>query len=460
MNKPLPAPERVLPTLNADGTRRRLRPRTFKGRFWQRRRVVAWMLIALFSGLPFVRIAGKPAVLLDIGAREFTLLGRTFLATDGALLMLLMLIIFIGIFLVTALLGRVWCGWSCPQTVYLEFLFRPIGRWLEGGRAAQLRLDRTGPNWRRALKFPVFLALSVVLANIFLAYFVGTERLALWISSSPLEQPTGFVVLTATTLLVFADFAFFREQMCTVVCPYARLQSVLLDPRSLIVGYDATRGEPRGRGKQAGDCVDCNACVVTCPTGIDIREGTQLECIACTQCIDACDSVMRKFKRPSGLIRYDTAHALHGTKGSIRPTRLRLFVYPTLLLMLMVALLVLGSKSQAFDVTLLRGIGAPFSLLDDTVQNQIRVKIQNRSESTGQFKLSLQGAATAQLIAPVNPVPVEAGEHLTTSVFVLAPASSFLKGQREVQLVIQQEGTRTPQLFTYTLLGPRSEAGS
>ncbi|HEX2671061.1 MAG TPA: cytochrome c oxidase accessory protein CcoG, partial [Polyangiaceae bacterium] len=298
---PLIAPERVLPTLNADGTRNRIRPRLYPGPLHRKRRWVAWALVVLFVALPWLEIGGKPAIFLDVVRREFSLFGRTFLATDGVLLMLLMLTIFATVFWTTALVGRAWCGWGCPQTVYMEFLFRPIERLFEGKRESQIELDKQGVSMRRFLKNGVFLLLSFVLANVFLSYFVGTHALRAWVTESPSKHLAGFLVVAVTTGLVFFDFAYFREQMCTVICPYARLQSVLLDRSSLIVGYDGRRGEPRSKGKQKlgnGDCIDCQACVVACPTGIDIRQGLQLECIACAQCIDACDSIMTRIHKP------------------------------------------------------------------------------------------------------------------------------------------------------------------
>ena len=450
----LESPRRVLPTLNADGTRRLIRPRLFPGRYFRARRVLAWSLLALFWLLPFARVGGKPAVLLDIPGRAFHLFGATFRATDGVLLMLALLVIFVAIFAVTAWVGRAWCGWACPQTVYMEFVFRPIERWIEGGRVGQQRLDREGADWRRVLKYGVFAVLSLGLANVFLAYFVGTERLGLWMTSSPAAHPTGFAVLLVTSSLIYADFGFFREQMCTVACPYARLQSVLLDPRSVVVGYDARRGEPRGRGAGHGDCVDCGACVTTCPTGIDIREGLQLECIACAQCVDACDSVMLKFARPIGLIRYDAQHALSPSQGSLRTNRPRLVIYPLLLVGLLGALIFFARGADQPEVTLLRGIGAPFELRGDHVQNQIRIKIENRSGEDANYRLELLDLPEAILVAPENPLHVAAGERATTSVFVTVPLDALPLGSRPVQFAIHDEHGLLLRL-PYRLLGPR-----
>jgi cytochrome c oxidase accessory protein FixG len=448
----------VLPTLNDDGSRRRLRPRLFEGRFWRARRGVALGLMLSFAGLPLLRVAGKPAVLLDVAAREFTFFGATFRATDGVLLMLALLLVFVTIFLVTAWIGRAWCGWACPQTVYMEFLFRPLERWIEGGLTGQKQLDRDGGGWRRTLKHGVFALLSLVLANLFLAYFVGVDRLVHWMSRSPFEHPTGFLVVGTTALLVFADFGYFREQMCTIACPYARLQSALIDPGSLIIGYDRARGEPRGRGPQMGDCVDCRACVVACPTGIDIREGLQLECIACAQCVDACDSVMTKFQRPLGLIRYAAARSFSDTKQSLSPRRGRVGVYGLLLVGLLVALGAYGRHAQHADITLLRGIGAPFQIEGGQVRNQLRIKIENPEREPVCFQLSIEHAPGAQLVAPENPLCVAAGGRATSSLFVTLPATAFSGDSLSVSLVLRDQHGVVHER-PYRLLGP-GRAGS
>ena len=240
--------------------------------------------------------------------------------------------------------------------------------------------------------------------------------------------------------------------------PLAAAQTVLLDPKSIVVGYDRRRGEPRGRGAGNGDCVDCRACVAACPTGIDIRDGLQLECVACAQCVDACDTVMTKFRRPRGLIRYDQGHALSGVASSLRPLRPRLIAYPLLLAALLGALLVFGRSASRPEVILLRGAGAPYQLAGERVQNQVRVKIQNRTPHEAAYRLELLGPPGAELIAPENPLRVAAGAHGTTSVFVLLPVSALTNGSRAVTLSVSDGQSFEAQL-PYRILGP-TKAGS
>ena len=348
----LEAPEHVLSTLERDGSRRWLRPRLSRGNLWKRRRVVAYVLMAVFVAIPHIRIGGKPMILIDIAAREFTFFGRTFLPTDTLLLALLMLSVFITIVLVTAITGRAWCGWACPQTVYMEYLFRPIDRLFEGtvGKGGKAKRELSG--WRQAARIAVYVMLSMFLAHTFLAYFVGTERLAQWMQRSPIEHPTSFLVMAATTGLMLFDFLFFREQLCLIACPYGRFQSVMLDEQSMIVAYDPVRGEPRKKGKhhegdQAGDCVDCNQCVVVCPTGIDIRNGLQMECINCTQCIDACNEVMDRIGTPRGLIRFSSQDAI--ARKPKKLLRARTLVYPLILVGVLSGFVYAVSTKTTFD---------------------------------------------------------------------------------------------------------------
>lgn len=456
------ADEQVLSTLNRDGSRRWLRPKTSRGRWWRRRFAVGWSLIAIFNLIPILRLNGKPLMLFDVPARQFTLFGTTFLPTDTFLLMLLLFSIFVGIFLVTALLGRVWCGWGCPQTVYMELLYRPLESLIEGGRARQQRLDRTGPDGRRLLKHVVFFVVSAFLANTFLAYFVGWERLLGWMTSSPAEHPAAFAVMLGTSLLMFLDFGWFREQTCIVACPYGRFQSVLLDRSSMIVGYDRGRGEPRARWRgaaerSAGDCIDCGLCVATCPTGIDIREGLQMECVHCTQCIDACDEVMTKIGLPTGLIRYGSQDDFEtGKRRFLRP---RLVVYSVLLAIMFGGLAFSLAEKATADVTLLRGLGAPFTVLPSgEVSNQIRIKIANRSDQPRSYRFAITSPPSLTLIAPENPLDVGPGDTQMTGAFITAPRSAFTNGELDFTLTFD-DGVDFSSERGYRLLGP-SPGGS
>ena len=460
MSAPAAAPGRVLSTMNLDGSRRWLRPKPSPGRFWQRRRIVAYLLMLVFFLIPYLRMNGKPLVLLDLPRREFTIIGYTFLPTDTLLFMLLFVSAGIAIFLLTALFGRVWCGWACPQTVYMEFLFRPLERWLEGGRSGSMALDRKkGFHARRWLKYGVYGLLSLFLAHTFLAYFVGIDRLGQWVQSSPVDHPTAFLIMAGTSAAIFFDFTYFREQTCLVACPYGRLQSVLLDPKSLIVGYLPLRGEPRARGLKdrdpgAGDCIDCGACVQTCPTGIDIRDGLQMECIHCTQCMDACDDIMDRIGKPGGLIKYTSRCEVEG-----KPSRLlrpRVVLYPTALaIALGVFAYLLGTK-QDTDITLLRGIGAPFSFeAEGNVVNQVRIKVTNRGSAERSYRIVLAGAEGARLVLPENPFPVAAGASRTESAFIILPPTAFTAGQRPVSFEIT-DGAQFTGAYPYLLVGPES----
>jgi cytochrome c oxidase accessory protein FixG len=340
-------------------------------------------------------------------------------------------------------------------------LFRPIERWLEGSRGQQQKLDREGANVRRVIKYGIYALLALLLGNLFLSYFVGVEQLSAWLSRSPFEHPAPFLVMLVTAGLVFFDFTYFREQMCTIICPYARLQSVLLDKRSLVVGYDRARGEPRGSRKRegTGDCIDCKACVVACPTGIDIRDGLQLECVACAQCVDACDGVMAKLGKPPGLVRYASQAELEqqpsATSAEARGFRVRTLLYPALMVGLLAALIIIGSSTAGSKVTVLRGTGAPFVVEPDgRVRNQIRVKIHNRENVPRHFHIALEGAPGSELVAAENPLLVASLEMATTSVFVESPRELFSAGRRSVELIVESEGGFR-SVTTYNLMGPR-----
>ncbi len=455
--------QRVLSTLNADGSRRWIRPMLSRGRFLTWRRVVGYVLIVLFAALPHFRIAGKGPILLDIAAREFTFFGLRLYPTDTVLLALLVVGIILTVIFVTAMFGRIWCGWACPQTVYLELLYRPIERFFDGKPGHRAK---TG-GWRQPAKYVVYIVLSFALANTFVAYFIGTDRLWVWMRSNPVEHPTAFIVMATTTGLMFFDFAYFREQVCILACPYGRLQSVMLDQDSLIVTYDEGRGEPRGkiRGRRnsdvslavanpAGDCVDCLRCVTTCPTGIDIRDGLQMECIGCAQCIDACDDVMTTLGRAKGLIRYSSQSRV--TAGRGRVIRPRVVIYPALVLAVFSAFVgVLATRSPVY-VSLTRTRGIPYRVLgDNMVANPLNVKLQDRTSDGGSYLLEAVGVEGASVRAEVNPMVLDAGAVMSEPILVLAPASAFRDGRLDLKLRVRGQDGFVMDV-PCRLIGPRT----
>ncbi|HUO09456.1 MAG TPA: cytochrome c oxidase accessory protein CcoG [Phycisphaerae bacterium] len=457
--------DNVLSTLRPDGSRRWLRPRLSHGRHLTARRIVAYFLMGLFLALPFLHVNNKPAVLLDIVHRRFTLFGYTFLPTDTILLAFTMLFIFVSIFLFTALFGRLWCGWACPQTVYMEFLYRPLERLFEGTarRGGPPVRDRA---WGKVAYFFAAFLVTAIPAHTFLAYFVGVDALSHWMRQSPVEHPTAFLVMAATVSLMMFDFYWFREQMCLIACPYGRFQSVLLDQWSRIVSYDKRRGEPRGKlhrsvtlplaegGSAAGDCIDCHMCVATCPTGIDIRDGLQMECINCTQCIDACDAVMTRINKPRGLIRYSSQAAVQGDKpAKFRP---RLVFYPVILLILAIAWLLIFSNKGTADITLLRNYGNPFTRLETgRIASPIRLKITNRSDVESRYVFDLPQMPDATIDLPDTAITVPANESRTVAFEVELPPEAFHMGVYDGTLHITNNRDFSREL-TVRLLGPFS----
>lgn len=457
----LDAPQHVLSTLESDGSRRWLRPRLSMGNWWKRRRVVAYLLMIVFVAVPHLRISGKPVILLDIVARQFTILGRTFLPTDTLLLALLMLTVFVSIVLVTAIAGRAWCGWACPQTVYMEFLFRPIDRIFDNTVGKGGKPKRSKTVVMHLLRFAVYIVLCGFLAHTFLAYFVGSERLSQWVQSSPADHPVAFLVMAATLGLMIFDFMVFREQMCLFACPYGRFQSVMLDQQSMIVVYDHVRGEPRKKGKHkesdgVGDCVDCNQCVVVCPTGIDIRQGLQMECINCTQCIDSCDSVMDKVGSPKGLIRYSSQDSI---AGKVRKMfRARTVIYPLILFVLMAGLVFAISTKSGFDARLIRVAGGtPYTIVaNGTASNEFRLRLVNRTSERQVYTLVVEEGSDVKIeILDVDKMSLDAGESALVPVHVTFTTSLTRGSGRLVVTATISDQSENVREVELPLSGPK-----
>ncbi|EMI58370.1 cytochrome c oxidase accessory protein CcoG [Rhodopirellula sallentina] len=452
--------EHVLSTLERDGSRRWLRPKLSMGDWWKKRRVVAYILMVVFVAIPHLRIGGKPVVLLDLVSRQLTVLGKTFYPTDTLILAFGMLSVFITIVLITAIAGRAWCGWACPQTVYMEFLFRPIDRFFEGtsGKGGKPKANMGGI--RSVARIAVYVVLCMFLAHTFLAYFVGTDRLAEWVRMSPLEHPSAFLVMAAVTGLMLFDFLIFREQLCLIACPYGRFQSVMLDEQSKIVAYDPVRGEPRVKGKRpsskpAGDCVDCNQCVVVCPTGIDIRDGLQMECINCTQCIDACNSVMEKVGLPTGLIRYSSQDEI--ARKPKKLLRARTIVYPIILLAVMSGFAYAVSSKVGFDARLLRGKGAPFSINNNgSVNNSFKLRLVNRTHDDQNYTITIdqpEGVTLEVIQQELLSLP-PGGNVLVPLSVEFKPLLTRGKGNTQATMVVRDESDHSDEI-DFKILGPR-----
>ena len=350
--------------VSKEGKRLWIYPKKPKGRFYNARTLVSIFLILFLFVTPFIKVGGHPFLLFNFVDRQFIIFGLAFGPHDFYLFGLAAIAFIVFIILFTAVFGRVFCGWICPQTVLLEMVFRKIEYWLEGDAREQRKLDASPWTGKKILKkyskYSIFFIISFIISNFLLAYIIGIDNLWKIVTDPPSEHVAGLTSMLVFTAFFYWIFAWFREQACILVCPYGRLQGVLLDPNSVVIAYDYVRGEPRGRIKKyeertQGDCVDCNQCVEVCPTGIDIRNGTQLECVNCTACIDACDEVMDKVKKPRGLIRFASENNIKNRlKFKVTP---RIIGYSTLLVLLVTVLTVLLLNRSDIDVNILRTPG-------------------------------------------------------------------------------------------------------
>jgi cytochrome c oxidase accessory protein FixG len=433
-------------TINEDGSRYFVHPADVRG-FWTTwRRLAGVVLFGVFLALPLVKVGGNPAVFLDLAQRKFHLFGLTLMFQDLWLLFFLITGVGFSLFFITAIVGRIWCGWACPQTVFLDHFVRRIERLLEGDAPARRRLDTSPWNankiFRRGCKHLCFFLLAAVVAHMGLSYFVSVPSLWAMMHQSPFDHGHLFLLVFAITVALYFDFAWFREQFCIVLCPYGRLQSALIDDSSIVVGYDEKRGEPRGKaGTVTGDCVDCRRCVQVCPTGIDIRQGLQMECIACEACIDACDEIMVKLERPKGLIRHDSLHALAG-----RPSK---FLRPRLYLYLFFA--ILGAGVFLFSVHQVRPVllyvtrlpGAPYIREDDTIRNNYILRLGNKraGEQTFTVRLASPQPDLTSVGITERTITLAAHEEIREPLILLVPDADF-RGTFPVTVeVVDADGT-------------------
>lgn len=420
-------------TVDDKGKRIFILPKIIKGKWYKYRTYFSWLLLALLFVTPFISYNGRPLLLFNVLERKFIIFGAVFWPQDFILFLLAVISLIIFVILFTVVFGRLFCGWACPQTVFMEMVFRKIEVWIEGNPVKQKRLRESPWNAekirKRTLKYTIFLAISFLVGNLLMAYIVGKDQTLEIVTSAPTENWAGFVIVIAFTAITFFNFAYFREQVCTVVCPYGRLQGVLLDNKSMVVAYDHERGEPREKPKKqrtesAGDCIDCYACVDVCPTGIDIRNGTQLECVNCTACIDACDDIMDKIHKPRGLVRFASEHDIQHKKKT--KFNLRAAAYSTVLVLILTLFSFLLVTRPEVQATIVKAKGSLYSVNEaDMVKNIFNINVANKAYEEHQIELKL-GSPWEGIITYAGPQPLVAPESTANGIFTLEIARKDL----------------------------------
>ena len=448
-------------TIDEDGNRKWIYATKPKGKFYNYRTYVSYLFFAILVVLPFIKVRGNPLFLLDVLNTRFIIFGKIFWPQDFFIFGLGMIAFIVIIILFTAAFGRLFCGWICPQTIFMEMLFRKIEYAIEGDAPKQKRLN-DGP-WtnekilKKTAKHVIFFALSFFISNLFLAYIIGVDELKLIIFDSISNHIGGFTAILVFSFIFYGVFAWFREQVCTVVCPYGRLQGVLLDQNSMVVAYDYQRGEPRGKVKDKdilnlGDCIDCNLCVKVCPTGIDIRNGTQMECVGCTARIDACDEIMEKVNRPLGLIRYASENGILNNEPLRYTPRMKLY---TLLLIALVALLsILLITRKDVDATIIRAQGMLYQEVGtDSLSNLYTIKMVNKTIKNLNVSLKLEGIPGQIKMAGDKDIPVHKEGQGSGSFFIILPKNQVKDRKTEVNIGIYSNGERIDVLST-NFMGP------
>jgi cytochrome c oxidase accessory protein FixG len=450
-------------TVNSDGSRKWIYPKKPSGKYFTKRKIVSYVLLVMLFGAPHLYINGQQSLLFNILDRKFAILGKVFWPQDFYLFAIAMIIGVVFIILFTIIFGRIFCGWICPQTIFMEMVFRRIEYWIEGDWTHQKKLN-DGP-WngdkirKKVFKHFIFWVISFLIANTFLAYIISSKEL--WeIQTSPIDQHLGgFIAIILFTFAFYFVFTLLREQVCTTICPYGRLQSVLLDENSLVVAYDHKRGEERSKFKKnedraangKGDCIDCNQCVNVCPTGIDIRHGTQLECVNCTACIDACDHMMDNVGLERGLIGFLSEKGI--TQGTKFQWTRRVVSYTILLISMLVVLTILLVTRTDFEATILRQRGSTYQMTNDgRVSNIFEINLTNKTHNDYKIKLKLDHSE-AEIDVAVKSLVLKSEDRLKERFVMKLPIDKIENGKKEVTVIVFGNGKEI-QRVTTKFIGP------
>lgn len=449
-------------TVDEDGKRIWVYPKKPSGRLYRARTILSFFLLAFLFGAPFIKINGEPLILLNILERKFIIFGLAFWPQDFHLFALAALTLAVFIILFTVVFGRVFCGWICPQTIFMEMVFRKIEYFIEGDAHKQRALNKAP--WspekflKKASKHIVFYAISFIIGNTFLAYIIGVDELYKIVTDHPNQHLGGLSAMIIFSFVFYGVFSWFREQACVIVCPYGRLQGVLLDANSIVVAYDFKRGEPRGRFRKnqpregQGDCIACGLCEQVCPTGIDIKNGTQLECVNCTACIDACDSVMDRINKPRGLIRYASYNGIkEGVRLRLTP---RIIGYSTILVLLVSALTFLLANRAPLEATILRTPGVLYQETPDgKIQNLYNIKVVNKTFDPKEITLQLKDRTGDLILVSGQALPVPKDGLAESAFFVRLPRSELTRANTIIYIDVLEGGNLVETIQT-AFMGP------
>lgn len=437
-------------TVDEKGKRIWVYPKKPGGKFHNLRIVVSIVLLTLLFGLPFIKVGGDPFILIDVFERKFIIIGIHLWPQDFHIVALSMISLVVFVVLFTVVFGRVWCGWACPQTIFMEMVFRKIEYWIEGGAAKQRKLSNAPWNTEKILKkgskHLIFILISFIISHTFLSYIIGIEKLKEIVSQPPAENMVGFIALMVFTGIFYFVFSVLREQVCIALCPYGRLQGVFLGNNSIAVMYDWLRGEPKGRLKKGaiqedkGDCIDCKICVHVCPTGIDIRNGTQLECVSCTACMDACDEVMDKIEKPQGLIKYASPNGIKSGNNKIFTTRVLGYSIVLTLLISVVAFMLFTRKD--IEATILKVPGQLYQEQpNERISNLYNIQFINKTTRDVEVEMHVKDYkdATIKRVGEQDLI-IEAGSRVDGVFFVEMARKDLLSMKTNLEVLLETDG--------------------